>query len=325
MQQLTIDHLQQQIKAELEAAGATSAMAESTARALALAQAQGHVGHGLSRVAQYVTQLKNGRVNGQAQPTIKHQKGATLVIDADEGLAFPACDLAISEGIKVARAQGVALVGITNSHHCGVMVNHLRAAGDAGMIGLAFSNSPAAMPAPGGRKPLFGTNPIAALFPRKDKLPVCIDLSLSEVARGKVMFAAQNGQSIPAGWAVDQNGQPTTDAQAALAGAMLPIGALTSHKGALLAMVVELLVTTLVGANFGFQADSFVEAEGNRPRLGQLFILIDPGAMAGHAFYYSHLERLLTEMLEDPEVRLPGYRRHAIEADAQANGITLGN
>jgi len=106
---------------------------------------------------------------------------------------------------------------------------------------------------------------------------------------------------------------------------MLPIGALTSHKGALLAMVVELLVTTLVGANFGFQADSFFEAEGNRPRLGQLFILIDPGAMAGHAFYYAHLERLLTEMLDVPEVRLPGYRRHAIEADAQANGISLGN
>lgn len=300
-------------------------MADNAAKALALAQAQGHVGHGLSRVAQYVTQLKNGRVNGHAKPTVRHHNGATLVIDADEGLAFPACDLGISEGIKVARAHGVALVGITNSHHCGVMVNHLRAAGDVGMIGLAFSNSPAAMPAPGGRRPLFGTNPIAALFPRKDKLPVCIDLSLSEVARGKVMFAAQKGQPIPTGWAVDQNGQPTTDAQAALAGAMLPIGALTSPKGALLAMVVELLVTTLVGANFGFQADSFFEAEGNRPRLGQLFIIIDPSAMAGHDFYYAHLERLLTEMLQDPEVRLPGYRRHALEADARLSGLAVDN
>lgn len=317
-----IDALQNSIQSTLEAAGANTLMAQSTARALALAQAQGHTGHGTSRLAQYVSQLKIGRVNGLAVPTVIKRHGAALLVDAQEGLAFAACDLAIEKAIETAKTQGIAIAGITNSHHCGVMVNHLRAVGEAGMVGLAFSNSPAAMPAPGGRRALFGTNPIAALFPRKGRPPISIDLSLSEVARGKVMYAAQKGQTIPEGWAIDSKGNPTTDPKAALDGAMLPIGSISSPKGALLAMVVELLVTTLVGAQFGFQADSFFEVEGNRPRLGQLFIVINPAAMAGNDFYYTHIERLIDEMLLDPNVRLPGANRQAIEERAKAEGFS---
>lgn len=245
------------VASALRSAGAHAQMADSTARALVLAEAQGQAGHGLSRVHQYATHLRNGRVNGAAQASVIKRKGSVLLVDAQEGLAFPACDLAVREAVALARVQGMALVGIVNSHHCGVVVDHLRAAADAGMVGLGLSNSPAAMPAAGGRRAIFGTNPVAAVFPRSNDAPLLIDLSLSEVARGKVMLAAKKGEPIPLGWALDIDGQPTTDAKAALAGSMLPVGAVSSSKGAMLALIVELLVTAVIGGNFGFEADSF--------------------------------------------------------------------
>lgn len=175
----------------LERAGATPAMAASTARALVLAEAQGLGSHGLARVTQYATHLRNGRVDGAATASVAHRKGAAIVVDAASGLAFPACDLAVREAIAAAREHGIALAGVVRSHHCGVLVDHLRPVAAAGMVGLGFANSPAAMPAAGGRHPIFGTNPIAAVFPRRAADPLAIDLSLSEIARGKVMVAAR--------------------------------------------------------------------------------------------------------------------------------------
>ena len=135
------------VQAALLKSGAAPAMAASVARALVLAESQGQPGHGLSRVPQYATHLKNGRADGQAVAKIAQRKGAALVIDAGQGLAFPACDLAIAEGIRVAKELGVCFIGVKNSHHAGVMVDHLRAASNAGLVGLAFANSPSAMPA----------------------------------------------------------------------------------------------------------------------------------------------------------------------------------
>jgi (2R)-3-sulfolactate dehydrogenase (NADP+) len=225
----------------------------------------------------------------------------------------------------------VAFAGVINSHHCGVVVDHLRAAAAAGMVGLGFSNSPAAMPAAGGRHPVFGTNPVAAVFPRRQNVnapvgtwdPLLIDLSLSEVARGKVMVAAKQGKPIPLGWALDASGQPTTDAQAALDGSMLPIGAVSSSKGAMLALVVELLVSALIGANFGYEASSFFVDEGNRPHLGQVFVIVDPAALAGSDAYLDRAEVLIAEMLKDDAVRLPGARREALRRRALAEGIDV--
>jgi (2R)-3-sulfolactate dehydrogenase (NADP+) len=322
---LSVEEARALVTSALEAAGASSLMAASTARALVLAESQGQGGHGLSRVTQYATHLRNGRVNGAAQATVVRRKGGALLVDAQEGLAFPACDLAVSEAVSLARRQGVSLVGIMNSHHCGVVVDHLRAVADAGMVGLGLSNSPAAMPAAGGKHAIFGTNPIAAVFPRRDADPLLIDLSLSEVARGKVMLAAKKGEPIPVGWALDAQGQPTTDAQAALAGSMLPLGAASSPKGAMLALTVELLVTALIGANFGFEADSFFVDEGNRPHLGQLFIVVDPGALAGQNGYFDRIEVLLGEMLSDDGVRLPGARRDVARRRAEAQGLEVAD
>ena len=307
----------------LQRAGASPAMALSTARALVLAESQGIGSHGLSRVQQYATHLRNGRAVGTAEPRVLRASGAAVVVDAGAGLAFPACELAVREAMRCAAASGIGLAGVVRSHHAGVIVDHLRPAALAGCVALGFSNSPAAMPAAGGRHPVFGTNPVAAIFPRRQGDPLMVDLSLSEVARGKVMVAAREGRPIPAGWALDARGDPTTDARAALEGSMLPVGAATSPKGAMLALVVELLVTAVIGANFGFEASSFFVDEGNQPGLGQTFVVVDPGALAGREAYLDRLEVLVAEMLRDDDVRLPGSRREALRRRAEAEGLDV--
>lgn len=295
-------------------------MAATTAQALVAAEAQGLSSHGMGRVPQYALHLRNGRADGRAVAEVARSKGATVLVDARMGLAFPACALAVTEAVRLARDYGVAFAGVTNSHHFGIAAYHLLPVAGAGMLGLAFGNSPAAMPAAGGRRPLFGTNPIAAVFPRGVAPPLIIDLSLSEAARGKVMVAARKGEPIPLGWALDRDGRPTTDAKAALDGSMLPVG---GTKGAMLALVVELLACALTGAAFGFEADSFFVDEGNRPRLGQAFVVIDPDALAGRGVYVERVETLVAAMLEDPGVRLPGARRDALAAAAARDGVEL--
>jgi (2R)-3-sulfolactate dehydrogenase (NADP+) len=191
-----------------------------------------------------------------------------------------------------------------------------------GMVGRGFSDSPAAMPAAGGRHPIFGTNPIAAVFARRDADPLLIDLSLSEVALGKLMVTAKEGGPIPPSWALDHDGNPTTDPAAGMQGSMLPIGAVSGPKGALLARIVQLLVTALIGANYGFEASSFFVAVGNRPGIGQAFIVTDPSALAGDS-YFDRIEVLIDEMLKDDGVRLPGARREALRRRAFSDGIDV--
>ena len=340
---ISLEELQSLVTKELARAGANEAMAQSTARALVLAESQGLGSHGLSRVGQYATHLRNGRVNGQAVASVLRRKGGAVLVDAHAGLAFAACDLAVAQAIDAARENGVAFAGVVRSHHCGVVVDHLRAVASAGMVGLGFANSPAAMPAAGGKHAIFGTNPVAAVFPRRqvpgavsDALagscdPLMIDLSLSEVARGKLMVAAKEGRAIPQGWALDSHGNPTTDPKEGMTGMMLPFGSgagggagsNASPKGAMLALVVELLVTAVIGANFGYEASSFFVDEGNQPGIGQAFIVIDPGALAGSGHFLDRVEVLVAEMQKDEGVRLPGARREALRRRAMAEGVDV--
>jgi (2R)-3-sulfolactate dehydrogenase (NADP+) len=304
----------------LQRSGANPDMAATAAAALVYAEARGLASHGVARVPQYAAHLANGRADGAAQPQIVHARGGAVLVDARCGLAFPACALAVAEAIARAREFGVAFAGVTNSHHFGVAAYHLEAIGADGRVGFALSNSPAAMPAAGGRTPLFGTNPIAAIFPRRDGAPLAIDLSLSEVARGKLMVAAKEGRSIPLGWALDVEGRPTTDPKAGLDGSMLPMG---GAKGAMLALMVELTVSALTGAAIGFEASSFFVDAGNRPRLGQTFLCIDPDALAGRGAYLARVEALVAAMTADAGVRLPGYRRNALAERAQREGVEI--
>jgi (2R)-3-sulfolactate dehydrogenase (NADP+) len=189
------------------------------------------------------------------------------------------------------------------------------------MTGIALTNSPEAINAWGGKRAFFGTNPIAAIFPRKDAAPIVVDLSLTEVTRGKIMLMAKEGKPIPPGWAVDRDGNPTTSAQAALTGSLNAIGGV---KGAALALMVEALCVALTGAALSVENDSYFEP-GNKPRIGHALIAIDPQALAGAAAYYSRIEDLAAGMLTDDGVRLPGARRQAALAQAQAGGIAVAD
>jgi len=183
------------------------------------------------------------------------------------------------------------------------------------MVGFAFTNSPAAIPPWGGRKALFGTNPVAAAFPRKGKDPLVIDLAMTTVVRGRIMMAMRKGERIPEGWALGADGKPTTDPKEAIErGSLFPIG---GSKGAMLALMFELICAALTGAAIGAEADSFFVEEGNRPRIGQAFIAIDPSALAGMEKYFERTEAIVSAMLKDPEVRLPGSRRFASAAAAK--------
>jgi len=317
---ISLDEAEALARTALAAAGARPDMAAATARALAAAEAAGQAGHGLSRVPQYAAFLKNGRADGSAVPRIVNERGGAVLVDARHGLAYPALALAETEAAWRARAHGVAFAGVTNSHHSGAMGLPVARLAGQGLVALAFTNSPAAMPVPGGARPLMGTNPIAAAFPRRDGAPLVIDMALSEVARGKIMLAAKEGRPIPEGWAVDAQGRPTTDAKAALSGAMLAMG---GAKGALLAMVVELLCCALTGAAFGFEADSFFEDAGNQPRLGQALLVVDPGALAGTDAFAARIETFVAAMAAEEGVRLPGSRRDALTARAAATGVEI--
>ena len=304
------------------ASGASRDLAEATAKGLLYAEVRGLPSHGLSRVSQYTMHLKNGRARADVDPIIRCEKPAALLVDARESLAYLACRVAVDEAIKRAKVAGSCVAAVTNSHHFGMAAYHLEAVAAAGMVGLAFSNSPAAMAAWGGKRPLFGTNPIGAVFPRRNHAPLIIDLSLSEVARGKIMVAANKGEAIPLGWALDHDGIPTTDAKAALSGMMMPAGGV---KGAMLALVVELLCVALSGAAFGFEADSFFVDAGNRPRLGQMFWVIDPAALAGADVFADRLETLIAMMLQDEAVRLPGGRRNTIAGKSADIGVEVSD
>jgi (2R)-3-sulfolactate dehydrogenase (NADP+) len=238
-----------------------------------------------------------------------------------DGLAFPALKLATDLSVNLASKNGVGLVAVTNSHHFGVAGHYTEAAARAGYISLLFGNTPAAMPMAGGSKAIFGTNPLAAAFPVAKANPLVIDMSLSAVARGKLLVAAKKGESIPEGWALTIDGKPTTNPNEGLKGLMVPMG---GDKGALLALIVELLVVGLSGSRFSYEADSFFDAQGNRPRIGQLLLTIDPG-LAGGQVFANRMSDFLKTLAADAGVRLPGQRRFKQRANAFDGGIEVAD
>ena len=322
MPKRTIAELESLAERALRNAGASEAMAAATARALVDADASGLPSHGLSRLGLYCTHLEQGRANGVARPVVARSRDGACLIDARGGLAYEAMALAVEEAELRAKRHGIACVGVVNSHHAGAMGYHLGALAQRGLVALGFTNSPAAINAWGGRKPLFGTNPIAVCFPRAGvNVPLVIDLSLTEVARGKIMLFAEQGKPIPEGWAFDAEGKPTTDAKAAMTGSLAAVG---GGKGAMLALMVELLCCALTGAAFGFENDSFFEP-GNHPNIGHTILAIDPDALAGRNVYLARVEALIAAMLEDEGVRLPGARREEARSRSAQDGVELSD
>jgi (2R)-3-sulfolactate dehydrogenase (NADP+) len=293
--------------------------AAAVARALVAAEIDGQGGHGISRVAGYAAQAKVGKVDGNATPSTTLTKPGALLIDAAHGFAYPALDLAIAQLPTMAKTNGIATAAITRSHHAGVAGHTVERLAEQGMVALMFANTPAAMAAAGGSKALFGTDPLAFACPMAGRPPLVIDLALSTVARGKIVIAARDSKPIPLGWAVDAAGQPTTDAKAALAGTLLPLG---GAKGAALALMVEVLAAALTGANFAFEASPFLDDKGGPPGTGQLLLAIDARAFGGGDGVLQRVT-VLAGAIEADGARLPGSRRHALREGTANGGLTV--
>ncbi|MBL4615413.1 MAG: Ldh family oxidoreductase [Magnetovibrio sp.] len=312
-------HLHELTVRILKAHNTNDINAIAVADALVAAQIDGHPGHGLSRLVAYSAQAAGGKVDGRAIPGVEELSAAAVRIDAANGFAFPAMNVAIDDLSQRALDTGIATAAVFRSHHFGAAGYHAEKLAAKGLIALVFGNSPKAIAPWGGSKGVFGTNPIAFAAPRTNGAPLLIDLSLSKVARGKVMVAAKNGEPIPEGWALDKDGNATTDAQAALDGTMVPMG---DAKGAALVLMVEILAAALSGANFGFEASSFFSADGPAPGVGQCVIAINPGPLSGDAFG-ARLEVLLGAILDQDGTRLPGTRRLQAREAASQNGVAV--
>ena len=295
--------------------------AREVSEAIVQAQADGLESHGLGRVESYATQALAKKVDGLVSPSILRIGTGALQVDARQGFAYPAINLGLKKAIEIAGESGVVGLSIKNSHHAGVLGHHVEQIANAGYMGLGFTNSPAALMPWGGQKPIFGTNPIAFSCPRREALPLIIDLSLSRVARGKIMLAAENGEKIKEGWAVDSFGNPTLDAKAALEGSLLPIG---GAKGASLALIVEMLSASLSGSQYGFEASSFFSVEGGAPNIGQFFLIINCSMFGGDMFS-NRVETLMEAILNQSGTRLPGLRRFTLRDNARKVGIEVSD
>ena len=316
---LTIEQAEALACAILTKHAASEANAACVARALVAAEIDGHKGHGMSRLPSYAAQAASGKVDGHAVPALEPTAAAAVRIDASNGFAFPALGLAVKTVSERVAETGIAAAAVHRSHHFGQAGYHVEQLAAVGLIGLVFGNSPKAIAPWGGSEGVFGTNPIAFAAPRRSQPPLVIDLSLSKVARGKIMVAAKQGEPIPEGWALDSSGRPTTDAQAAMQGTMLPMG---DAKGAALVLMVEILAAALTGARFGFEASSFFTADGEPPGVGQFLVAIDPGAFSGGVFA-ERLETLVGAILEQEGTRLPGARCLALRAAAERDGLII--
>lgn len=292
--------------------------AASVADALVDAELAGQSGHGLRRVAAYAAQAKAGKVDGFANPVIRRPRPALLAVDAANGFAFPALDLAVDPLSECARTHGIAMAGFRRSHHCGVAGVIVERYAEKGFVALMFANTPGAMAPWGSTRPLFGTNPIAFAVPLAGADPLVVDVSLSKVARGKIMAARQRGEAIPPDWAFDADGRPTTDTGAALAGTMAPLG---DAKGTALALMVELLSAGLTGANYAYEATSFFDDKGAPPGVGQSIICIDPAAFGTAAV--DRFAEMASLISDTPGARLPGRRRQALKQSLSEQGIPV--
>jgi (2R)-3-sulfolactate dehydrogenase (NADP+) len=294
--------------------------AAPTARALVAAEADGQGGHGLSRVPSYALQSRAGKVNGFATPRVEQIAGAALRVDSGFGFAYPAIDAAIETLAPLAREQGIAVAAMHRSHHFGQAGAHAERLAERGLVALVLGNSPKAMAFWGGRKAMLGTNPLAFAAPLPGgAAPLVIDLALSVAARGKIVAAEKAGKPIPAGWAVDADGNPTTDPKAALAGTLLPIG---GAKGGALALMIEIFAAAITGSAFGWEASSFFDDKGGPPNMGHVLVAIDPGRLSAGTFD-ARMAALLEAMAAEPGARLPGTRRLTNRTRAAAEGVAI--
>ncbi len=301
---LSAEDLRVRVERALTASGANALAADAMSRAVVAAELDGIASHGLAYAPIYAEHVQCGKVNGHANPVFHKLRAATGRVDADCGFAHPAIEAGLTPLLQMAAECGIASITIHNSYNCGVLGHHTERIARAGLIGLGFTNAPASIAPVGGKKPVIGTNPFSLAVPERSRgeLALLIDQSASVVAKSEVTAHKRRGESLPEGWALDADGNPTTDPDAALAGSMVPAG---GAKGFNTGLMTELFAAVLAGAHLGIEASPFAGTKGGPPQTGQCFIAIDPGAF-GENHFDSGLGRLIAALEAEPEVRLPG-------------------
>lgn len=319
-QQLSLDEVRQTALRALIAVGVAEAIAEVMAESVVLAEAEGLRSHGLARLPAYCEHVRCGKVMANAVPSLEQTGPGVLRVDANSGFAHPAIALALPRLVEMAGRAGIAAVSIHRSYNCGVAGHHVEWLAQRGLIALAFVNAPASIAPWGGIKAVFGTNPFAFAAPRRNGHTLVIDQSSSVVARGEILLRAQAKQALPAGWAIDAQGAPTTDPGAALSGSLLPAG---GYKGAGQALAVELLAAALTGATLAIHASSFGDNVGGPPGTGQLFIAMDPRSFGGSESFLDSIEALAAAIEEQPGARLPGSQRAQARKRTEREGVSV--
>lgn len=295
------------VVAALRRHGADGPNALAIADAVLAAERDGAVAHGLYRVPGLVEEMRDGLLNGAARPRLLDGPEAAVLVDGDRGAAAVAYKLALPELAARAERLGAAVLALRNTVHLAALWPEVEWLAERGLAAFAATgNRPYLAPA-GGRRPVFGTNPIAFAYPRPGMPPVVVDLASSSMARGDIEIAARDGRRVPPGVGIDREGRETTDPAAILAGSQLPFG---GYKGSALALMVELLAAGVVGDIFSDEVPGLYEGRAGVPPEGVFLLALSPESIGGPgtlARANAFLERLAAE----PGVRLPGARRHA--------------
>lgn len=307
--------------------GMTVEHAEVVSDSLVKASLQGIDSHGISRLPIYIKRFMDKRIN--ISPTIEMEEtgASVLIVKGDNGLGHVVANQAIAKGIEMAKKTGTVSIAIRNSNHFGTASYFCELACKHDLVCIGFTNSPSGIAPWGGKSAFFGTNPIAFGFPTGNDTPVIVDLSTSVVARGKIISAAKQGTKIPGDWAIDEDGHPTIEPEAALKGSALPLG---GAKGAALALAVEILTGLLSGAVPSHQVKNiYSDDETESANVGHFFILIDIGKFMNTEVFYTLIQDFLEEMksipkiIDNVEIRYPGERRKKEESIRNNEGIEI--
>jgi L-2-hydroxycarboxylate dehydrogenase (NAD+) len=300
--------------------------AETAASALVKANLRGVDSHGVARVPMYCERLRRGVANSQPKIEVLRVAPAVALIDGDDGLGLVVGKKGMAEAIHIAHEFGIGLVGVKRSGHYGMAALYILQAIEADCVGLAFTNASPALPVWGGQDKFLGTSPFAAGAPT-DGMPVFVlDMACSIIARGKLKFAAQRGEPIPEGLALDKNGHPTTDGKEAFEGVVLPFGGL---KGAALSMLMDVLSGVLTGAAFGGEVRNPFTALDGPQGTGHFFIALKADLFMSLDAFKQRMQTLVERVKAQPlakgfeEIQLPGEPEHRTEQARLKNGIPL--
>jgi len=307
-------------------------LAASVAEVLVASDLRGIASHGTARLAQYLKLVSAGVLDPTARAVKEGGKPALARFNACNGWGQPAARIAADDAIQRARDYGAAISLVRNTNHYGIAGWYAMRMAREGLVGISLTNAAAMVAPTRARIPMLGTNPIAVAAPAGRFGMVVLDMATSTVPRGRIEVAARRGESIPEGWAIGPDGSASLTPEAALKGALQPLGGSESsggYKGYGLALVVELLTGVLAGAACGPHILGLFSTEGNSD-LGQFFMAIDPDVLDAPHSFESRLESLLAELTAAPlipnapgPVLYPGQPEAERAAYQEARGIAL--